>query len=469
MIGRGLEPPASTAGVRVNRHAISGDTAARRASILAWAVLGVAFWPVWRWYALRLVDGADEKWGALALVVVAAVVWTRRQVAPPPLVGLTLIVVAYAGTYAFLPPLGRAMLAVLAAALAIARSCRGPHLALGGLLLLCLPVEATLQYVLGYPLRYAVAAASALLLSGFGVVAQGTTLHWAGETVLVDAPCSGLRMLWTALLLGLTLSALQSLRVTRTVFVVFVAIVAALAGNVFRATALFFKETGIVCLPGWAHEGIGVVAFGVVALIVALVAGRCAQPNDAGPPSMASDRGRWALIAAGIVAAGLPFVARAPVRADVIAFPGWPTELDGRPLAPQPLEGKASVWAAAFPGHLATFSADDRQILLRWVPGPTRRLHTSADCYRGLGYRTRPLPARRDAEGIVWGCTLASRGAEALRVCEHLTSADGQTFSDASSWYWSALLGKSRGPYWAVTVEEAAAVEERAGSSPGAV
>jgi hypothetical protein len=149
-------------------------------------------------------------------------------------------------------------------------------------------------------------------------------------------------------------------------------------------------------------------------------------------------------------------MAPAPARTDASAFPGWPTLLDGEPLTPRPLDSKAVEWAADFPGRLATFTAEDRQILLRWVPGPTRRLHPSADCYRGLGYTTTPLPARRDARGIVWSCSLARRGAESLRVCEHLTSADGQSFSDTSAWYWSALLGRSQGPYWAVTIAETA-------------
>jgi exosortase/archaeosortase family protein len=426
-----------------------------RGMLGVWAILAVAFWPVWRWYALRLVDGADEKWGVLALVLVAVLAWARRQIGTPPFALLALTLLAYAAAYAHLPPLGRALLALAAVGLVVRRSCKGPHLALVGLLFLSLPVEATLQHVCGYPLRHVVASCSALLLSGLGVVARGTTLCWAGETILVDAPCSGLRMLWTALLLGLTLCALQSLRAIRTVLVALTSIAAAFAGNVLRATALFFKEAGIVSLPVWTHEGMGLLAFGLVALVIVRAARRRDESRDL-PSATTVERGRWGFVAAGILATILPLVAPATVRADVRAFPGWPDEWGGRALVPVPLDAKASAWAAEFPGRLATFVAGEQDVLLRWVSGPTRRLHTSADCYRGLGYRTSPLPARRDARGVVWGCSLARRGTTALRVCEYLTSADGQTFSDPSSWYWSALLGKSKGPYWAVTVAEAA-------------
>jgi exosortase/archaeosortase family protein len=323
-------------------------------------------------------------------------------------------------------------------------------------------VEATLQFVLGYPLRFVVARCSAFLLHGFGVVAHGTSLHWAGETVLVDAPCSGLRMLWMALFLALTLAALQSLRATRTLLVVVYAVAAAFVGNVLRATALFFTETGLVPCPAWVHEGAGIVAFGAVALVVVRVAGHSDRPCDGSSPvarqAPTTPRigGPWSLAVAGLVAALVPLMVSAPARTDASAFPGWPTLLDGEPLMPRPLDSKAVEWAADFPGRLATFSADDRQILLRWVPGPTRSLHPSADCYRGLGYSTTPLPARRDARGIIWSCSLARRGTESLRVCEHLTSADGQSLSDTSAWYWSALLGRSQGPYWAVTIAETA-------------
>jgi hypothetical protein len=50
----------------------------------------------------------------------------------------------------------------------------------------------------------------------------------------------------------------------------------------------------------------------------------------------------------------------------------------------------------------------------------------------------------------------AERGAERLRIRERIIDAGGATWTDISSWYWAALLGRSRGPWWAVTVIEPA-------------
>jgi hypothetical protein len=62
---------------------------------------------------------------------------------------------------------------------------------------------------------------------------------------------------------------------------------------------------------------------------------------------------------------------------------------------------------------------------------------------------------RRGADGRGWGCFAASRGADELRVCERIEDASGRSWSDASSWYWSALSGE--GPWLAVTTVEPAA------------
>ena len=45
--------------------------------------------------------------------------------------------------------------------------------------------------------------------------------------------------------------------------------------------------------------------------------------------------------------------------------------------------------------------------------------------------------------------------AQQLRVCERIESAAGESHTDASSWFWSATLGSSSGPWRAITVVEA--------------
>ena len=99
---------------------------------------------------------------------------------------------------------------------------------------------------------------------------------------------------------------------------------------------------------------------------------------------------------------------------------------------------------------------DGRQIVvLRQVHQPTRMLHPAADCYRGLGYRIEAERLERSTvaeDAPVQRCFTARKHGVALRVCEQIEDARGQRFADTSAWYWAAVMGKSEGPWRAVTV-----------------
>jgi hypothetical protein len=67
----------------------------------------------------------------------------------------------------------------------------------------------------------------------------------------------------------------------------------------------------------------------------------------------------------------------------------------------------------------------------------------------------KPLPARVDPAGHRWGAFEARRGDEALRVHEHIyDSADKESWSDVYTWCWQAMIGKTGGSWWAMTVAE---------------
>lgn len=141
----------------------------------------------------------------------------------------------------------------------------------------------------------------------------------------------------------------------------------------------------------------------------------------------------------------------APERA--VDFPGWPTHYEGRPLSPTAMTDRDRGFAIRFPGRIQTFTDGSRTLVLRFVSRPTRRLHPSAECFRGAGYAVRPLPVlKRDRER--WSGFEASRGDDHLIVHERIESEAGQHWFDVSSWYWDALLGRSGGPWWAITVVE---------------
>lgn len=160
-----------------------------------------------------------------------------------------------------------------------------------------------------------------------------------------------------------------------------------------------------------------------------------------------------AFVVASVLAALAPLAPRSIAAAADAAFPGWPTTFDGRPLHARPLLSREQRFAAGFPGRIATFGDGRRLYVVRWVTRATRRLHPAADCYRGTGYAIEPGPLLRDAQGRAWSSFVAVRGQTRLLVRERIVDEGGaDAFTDASSWYWAALLGRSRGPWWAWTV-----------------
>lgn len=229
-----------------------------------------ALWPHWIWMARRTGDGSDEPWGMVALLAVAALVWADRRRLAREIPGHALAVagglsVAAALGQFFLPPIiatGLAMLGV-AALLAGMLPPERPRAALAFLALLALPLAASLNFYLGYPLRWLCAqgAASILGVLGWEATPEGAALLWNGQTILVDAPCAGVAMLWVGLFAAALLSYLHRASIWRTACNLGMAGMLVVAANILRNALLFFKEAGIVSLPGWTHEVLGLLVF----------------------------------------------------------------------------------------------------------------------------------------------------------------------------------------------------------------
>ncbi len=129
----------------------------------------------------------------------------------------------------------------------------------------------------------------------------------------------------------------------------------------------------------------------------------------------------------------------------------WPQRFDGRLLRPLALSAVEQRFASAFPGAIGRFSDGERLLVLRDVQRPTRMLHPATDCYRGLGYAIADARLERDDRQRLWRCFEARRGGQRLRVCERIEDAQGLAFTDTSAWFWAAALGRSTGPWQAVT------------------
>ena len=141
-------------------------------------------------------------------------------------------------------------------------------------------------------------------------------------------------------------------------------------------------------------------------------------------------------------------------NAEASPFPGWSTTFEGKPLTPLPLTQIEQTFAADFPGRIMRFTDGEREIIVRWVTEATRMLHPASDCFQGLGYTVTPLAAHRDQNGSLWASFAATKGDERLLVYDRIISDDGETWTDVSAWYWSALRQRGSGSWWAITVAE---------------
>ena len=281
-IGRTM--PSPMFGVLVSAHDGTadgaGDMVARwravRPVMLLAVALVLALWPHWIYMARRTVDGSDEPWGILALATtLALLVRDRAELAVPArsaLVASAALAVVAAVASLALPDLAAAALAMLALGLFLAHALpQRPATPLIALLLLALPIVASLQFYLGYPLRAFTAHASAamLALAGIDASATGATILYQGVTVLVDAPCAGIGMLWIGSYTAALLSYLTRATAARTALNAAAAALFVLAANVVRNTALFFPEAGLVHWPAWSHEaiGLGALALAIVPIV----------------------------------------------------------------------------------------------------------------------------------------------------------------------------------------------------------
>lgn len=160
----------------------------------------------------------------------------------------------------------------------------------------------------------------------------------------------------------------------------------------------------------------------------------------------------YALVAACVCAALAPALSRkaSDPRAALDVQPRWPTHFHGRMLTELPLSARETAFLEGFPGAVARFTDGERDIVMRWVTQPTRRLHPAEDCYRGLGYVVSAPRVVTDNDGARWRCFAATRKDAAHEICEQLQDLEGQRWTDVSAWYWAAMLQRSRGP-WLVT------------------
>jgi exosortase/archaeosortase family protein len=327
----------------------------------------------------------------------------------------------------------------------------------------------------GYPLRLVASALAAGLLSATGlpVTRTGAMLAWRGATVWVDAPCSGVRMLWSGVWLGMTVCGVVGMGWGGTVAAGLLTVAIVILANALRVVGLTLVEGGLLPSGPGFHLALGGMLFAGGA--VAVVAGirwlarlpglaPAAAPDAGGKASDGAgprDRRRTrhafaAYLLASLCAAAMGVERQPPSVPEAEPFPGWPTRFEGLPLQETPLTEQEAAFNTAFPGRIARFANGERVVILRWVCHPTHRVHSAADCLQSSGHRITygALAAAPDGD---WSAFTATHDGTTLWIRERCHDETGKTWPDVSSWFWAALAGQTRGPWWVVTVVSPAA------------
>ena len=346
------------------------------------------------------------------------------------------------------------------------------------LLPLTLPVMPSIQYAFGYPLRVLTTQLAALGL-GSGVNAAGTGLTDGARLIFVDAPCSGLRMLSTALILASASALVMGLRPFRTGLLLGAAVILAVAGNTARAVNLYLVETGRLG-SGMDHTSVGLITFVLSAATLIGMAWLLGK-GDGKRSAIASAipdgnvPSRWItsfFLLSALVAAGSPMVHRAFPESMKTYEVEWPATFDGIPLHEAEMAPEIRTWMRGFPGRMAEFEVGDtgRRVMLRWTPEATRMLHPAETCFEAFGRKVSASDAVRDGDGTLWSAfrVLDDEGRPITMRQGYFAVDPGRrgkdlrdwirgapSWPDASSWYWAAALpGSTVESTLAITVSE---------------
>jgi exosortase/archaeosortase family protein len=428
----------------------------------------VSMWPTWRWYISRISDGSDEPYGLIALVTLVALsLFLPRSeshaspislIIPAALVFLSVLIKPWA------PPLIAAIPGVLGltSLLSLSQNGRSFNPGLSGLALLSLPILPSVHFYLGYPIRFLSALLVSKLLSSAGipVSAAGTLLSYREQLIWIDAPCSGIHMLWGGAFVNFTLIAYYNLRGWRVSLALATGSTLIFAANISRTAFVFLSESGIISAPEIFHTALGLLIFlsaiTTLALVTTYVAGFSEISSEAIKQLPTISNKHYLAYSSGYL--GLILLSFAPIAKAktplLIQAPSWPTTFEGSELRQIPLDTLELTLSRDFPGHIGRFWTADKEILIRIVTSPTRRLHASADCLRAAGYSITPIAAVKMANKVGRACVVASQAGSRLKVCEFISDANGNTWPDVSSWYWASLLGKTSGPWQAFTISE---------------
>lgn len=229
-------------------------------------VQALTFWNAWYWYVSRMLDGSDEPLGILALITLIFFIGKvdlNKLVTKNQVNIFIIILLTYILTYRITPDMIHSIFAVISLGYTFYISKEKISPAIIGLFFMTLPVIASMQFYLGYPLRSLNSYMMVILLrlNGFYVSQDGTCLNFNKNLICVDAPCSGINMLWFSSYFALFICCLYKLNLHKTIKVSLISFISIIIANIMRSTSLFYTESGVLKLPAFVHQGVGILTF----------------------------------------------------------------------------------------------------------------------------------------------------------------------------------------------------------------
>jgi exosortase/archaeosortase family protein len=324
------------------------------------------------------------------------------------------------------------------------------HLGTWGLCVLSLPISATLQFFLGFPLRLLSSQLSGvfLRLSGFDVEVAGGVIKFGEKLISVDAPCSGVKMLTVTALLVCLISVYKKLTNWQTTLLSLFALVILIFANSVRAIWLFFTESGIALYDykDVIHDTSGVIIFILIVSTLLLFHKFFLNKEHMKIEKETVTSAKTFSITIFIFSCLITLFANPQEieQQDISIAVEFPATWDGKKLQELPMTAKELSFLKRFPGKIAKFrDKENNSYIFRIVTEKTRRLHSASDCFKGLGYRITYKPLVKDKFGV-WQSFEAEKGGERKLVKEIIIDEAGRSWSDVSKWYWSASTSK----YW---------------------
>lgn len=461
-----------------------------------------SFWPLLIfWYIPRTFDGSEEPWGLAAILTAVFFLFYKNQNMQIKAgtkdacdsFGFFLSacgLVLYTASTFFSPHLLQAALMCLTL-FGLARIFKPSQSNTGilALLFLSLPLIPSLNFYMGFPIRLLITEGAKLLLASCGLSCQrqGTILMLAGNSVSIDAPCSGVNMLWASAFLAALVMSYYSLNLARSAALAAACLTLTIAANTIRVGGLayfHFKSASFSPQITQMEEGLhfwgGVSVFIFLALACALIAAALAghfakaksddkrveadakQNSDIRIKELTAFK---TLTCLAVIAGFVPVFSGSGNSASKQVLrndPGnekqeinWPDQINGQKLITlQNLPDKSErSWQAAFPGTVRRFSDGKRSYLIRYLEKATRQVHPASDCFKCTGYKIETGPLL-EIDGSMMSSFVAEKDGKRWKVMERVYDNRGNSWTDVSEWYWSAQLGKSEAPWWALVIAE---------------